>query len=118
MQARDMQRVLTSMQQKMAMKRVLHLVEELGAGKVSRTHKNVNTGNSLEPKTFKTSIKKVNGVLGITVPDEDILRILKGLDFDPEINGDGVLRLTFLHTVRYGRIIRIVAGGSDPYVWL
>ena len=72
----------------MAMKRVLHLVEELGAGKVSRTHKNVNTGNSLEPKTFKTSIKKVNGVLGITVPDEDILRILKGLDFDPEIKGD------------------------------
>ena len=72
----------------MAMKRALHLVEELGAGKVSKTHKNVNTGNSLEPKTFKTSIKKVNGVLGITVPDEDILRILKGLDFDPEINGD------------------------------
>ena len=70
------------------MKRALHLVEELGAGKVSKTHKNVNTGNSLEPKTFKTSIKKVNGVLGITVPDEDILRILKGLDFDPEINGD------------------------------
>ena len=72
----------------MAMKRVLHLVEELGAGKVSKTHKNVNTGNSLEPKTFKTSIKKVNGVLGITVPDEDILRILTGLDFKPEINGD------------------------------
>ena len=72
----------------MAMKRALHLVEELGAGKVSKTHKNVNTGNSLEPKTFKTSIKKVNGVLGITVPDEDILRILKGLDFDPEIKGD------------------------------
>ena len=72
----------------MAMKRALHLVEELGAGKVSKTHKNVNTGNSLEPVTFKTSIKKVNGVLGITVPDEDILRILTGLNFQPEINGD------------------------------
>ena len=72
----------------MAMKRALHLVEELGAGKVSKTHRNVNTGNSLEPVTFKTSIKKVNGVLGITVPDEDILRILTGLNFQPEINGD------------------------------
>ena len=72
----------------MAMKRALHLVEELGVGKVSKTHKNVNTGNSLEPVTFKTSIKKVNGVLGITVPDEDILRILTGLNFQPEINGD------------------------------
>ena len=72
----------------MAMKRALHLVEELGAGKISKTHKNVNTGNSLEPTTFKTSVKKVNAVLGITVPDEDILRILTGLNFQPEINGD------------------------------
>ena len=72
----------------MAMKRVLHLVEELGVGKISKTHKNVNTGNSLEPTTFKTSVKKVNAVLGITVPDEDILRILTGLNFQPEINGD------------------------------
>ena len=72
----------------MAMKRALHLVEELGAGKISKTHKNVNTGNSLEPTTFKTSVKKVNAVLGITVPDEDILRILAGLNFQPEINGD------------------------------
>ena len=72
----------------MAMKRALHLVEELGAGKISKTHKNVNTGNSLEPTTFKTSVKKVNAVLGITVPNEDILRILTGLNFQPEINGD------------------------------
>ena len=72
----------------MAMKRVLHLVEELGVGKISKTHKNVNTGNSLEPTTFKTSVKKVNAVLGITVPNEDILRILTGLNFQPEINGD------------------------------
>jgi len=72
----------------MAMKRALHLVEELGVGKISKTHKNVNTGNSLEPTTFKTSVKKVNAVLGITVPDEDILRILTGLNFQPEINGD------------------------------
>ena len=34
----------------MAMKRALHLMEELGCGKVSSTHVEVTTGNSLEPK--------------------------------------------------------------------
>ena len=72
----------------MAMKRVLHLIEELGCGKVSATHKDVNTGNSLEPREMTTSIAKVNGVLGITVPDEDIERILTGLNFAPVIDGD------------------------------
>ncbi|MGN0266226.1 MAG: phenylalanine--tRNA ligase subunit beta [Lachnospiraceae bacterium] len=72
----------------MAMKRALHLIEELECGKVSSTHADVNTGNSLEPREMKASIRKINGVLGITVPDEEILSILKGLDFAPEINGD------------------------------
>ena len=72
----------------MAMKRVLHLIEELGAGKVSATHFDVNVGNSVEPHEMKASIKKVNGVLGITVPDEDIKRILTGLNMQPQINGD------------------------------
>ena len=72
----------------MAMKRALHLVEELGCGKVSSTHFDVNTGNSTEPFDLKVSVKKVNGVLGITVPDEDIVRILKNLDMAPTLNGD------------------------------
>lgn len=33
-----------------AMKRALHLVEELGCGRVSCTHVDVNTGNSIEPR--------------------------------------------------------------------
>ena len=33
----------------MAMKRALHLIDELGCGKVSKTHVEVNTGNSVEP---------------------------------------------------------------------
>ncbi|MCQ2500063.1 MAG: phenylalanine--tRNA ligase subunit beta [Lachnospiraceae bacterium] len=72
----------------MAMKRVLHLIEELGAGKVSASHFDVNTGNSVEPSEMKASIKRVNGVLGITVPDEEIVKILTGLNFQPQINGD------------------------------
>lgn len=71
-----------------AMKRALHLVEELGCGKVSATHVDVNTGNSTEPREMVVSINKVNNVLGIEVPTEDILRIMKNLDFNPVINGD------------------------------
>lgn len=71
-----------------AMKRALHLIEELGCGKVSGTHVDVNTGNSIEPKEMKVSIEKVNNVLGIKVPDEEILRIMKNLQFAPSIEGD------------------------------
>ncbi|MBO4347897.1 MAG: phenylalanine--tRNA ligase subunit beta [Lachnospiraceae bacterium] len=71
-----------------AMKRALHLVEELECGKVSCTHVDVNTGNSIEPKEMKVSIAKVNRVLGIEVPTDDIIRILKNLSFDPKVNGD------------------------------
>ena len=72
----------------MAMKRALHLMEELDCGKVSSTHVEVNTGNSVEPTEMKASIKKINGVLGIEVPTADIERILKALNFAPVINGD------------------------------
>ena len=72
----------------MAMKRALHFIDELGCGKVSKTQLEVNTGNSIEPQEMKVSIDRVNGVLGIKVPDEDILRILENLNFQPKINGD------------------------------
>lgn len=75
----------------MAMKRALHLIEELGCGKVSATHAEASVGNSVEPRTMTVSVKKVNGVLGIEVPDEDILRILKALNFDPVRNGDELI---------------------------
>ncbi|MCR5823385.1 MAG: phenylalanine--tRNA ligase subunit beta [Lachnospiraceae bacterium] len=72
----------------MAMKRALHLIEELGCGKVSSTHVEVSTGNSVEPHEMKASVKKINGVLGIEVPAAEIERILKNLDFAPSISGD------------------------------
>ncbi len=71
-----------------AMKRALHLVEELGCGKVSRTHVDVNTGNSIEPRQMMVSVKRVNDVLGIEVPGNEILRILRNLHFAPSIEGD------------------------------
>lgn len=71
-----------------AMKRALHLVEELGCGRVSRTHVDVNTGNSIEPREMKVSVRRVNDVLGIEVPEQEILRILTNLQFAPAIDGD------------------------------
>ncbi len=71
-----------------AMKRALHLVEELGCGKASSTHVDVNTGNSIEPWEMKVSLKKVNDVLGIEVPVEEVLHVMKNLNFDPAVNGD------------------------------
>ena len=76
----------------MSMKRALHLVEALGCGKVSKTHCDANTGNSIEPVPMTASIRKVNSVLGIEVPTDEILRILKNLGFAPEADGD-TLRL-------------------------
>ena len=72
----------------MAMKRALHLMEELNCGKVSKTSFDINTGNSVEPRKMTVSVKQVNGVLGITVPDADIVRILGNLGFAPELAGD------------------------------
>lgn len=72
----------------MAMKRALHLVEELDCGKGGKLHMDVNTGNSVEPREMKVSIAKVNAVLGITVPNEEIIRIMTNLSFRPVVDGD------------------------------
>ncbi len=74
----------------MALKRALHLMEELGCGKVSKLHVDCNTGNSVEPRELTVSIDKVNKCLGIVVPNEDILRIMKNLCLEPSIDGDNL----------------------------
>ncbi len=75
----------------MAMKRALHLIEELNCGKVSRMHVDVNTGNSVESRELTVSIEKVNACLGIRVPNEEILRIMTNLSFEPKIEGDNLM---------------------------
>lgn len=72
----------------MAMKRALHLMEELNCGKPGCTHVDVNTGNSVEARKLTVSIDRVNKVLGIVVPNEEILKIMTNLCFEPAIDGD------------------------------
>ena len=85
----------------MAMKRALHLVEELGCGKVSSTHFDVNTGNSVEPREMRVEIDKIRGVLGITVPDEDIVRIMNNLEMKPSIEEEEGKRMLTLQVPAY-----------------
>ena len=71
-----------------AMKRALHLVEELGAGVPTDVHVDVSAGKEQENKTVKTTFSKINGVLGIKVPKDTVIDILKRLNFGVETDGD------------------------------
>ena len=71
-----------------AMKRALHLVEELGAGVPTVVHVDVSAGKEQENKTVKTTFSKINGVLGIKVPKGTVIDILKRLNFGVETDGN------------------------------
>ncbi len=75
------------------MARALNLVQKLGAAKVSASHFDVSAGASRGKRQIEVEIAKVNGVLGIEVPKEDMIRILQNLCFDVTENKDGVLTL-------------------------
>lgn len=74
------------------MARALNLVTALGVAKVSSTHFDVTAGASTKKRVIKVPTAKVNYVLGIEVPEEDMVRILKNLAFEVELS-DGVMTL-------------------------
>ncbi|MBQ8323433.1 MAG: phenylalanine--tRNA ligase subunit beta [Clostridia bacterium] len=71
----------------LGMARALHLIEELGCGTVTDMRRDVCAAD-LAPRTMTASIAKLNALLGIKVPDEEIGNILARLNFNPQINGD------------------------------
>ena len=71
------------------MDRALHLIEELGCGKVTTMRKDV-CAVDLTPRKMTASVAKINALLGITVPNEEILSILTRLNFAPSIEGDAL----------------------------
>ena len=73
----------------LGMDRALHLIEELGCGTVTELCQDV-CAVSLAPRTMTASIAKINALLGITVPNEEISSILARLNFQPKINGDSL----------------------------
>ncbi len=69
------------------MDRALHLIEELGCGRVTNLRKDV-CAVDLTPRTMTASVAKINALLGIEVPNDEILSILTRLNFAPVIEGD------------------------------
>ncbi len=69
------------------MDRALHLIEELGCGTVTDMRRDV-CAVDLAPRVMTASVAKINALLGIVVPNEEILSILTRLNFQPVIDGD------------------------------
>ena len=74
------------------MARALNLTQTLGVAKISSSHFDVSAGASREKRVIYVETAKVNDVLGIEVPEEEMVKILTALQFDVELN-DGVLTL-------------------------
>ena len=74
------------------MARALNLVQKLGIAKVSSSHFDVSGGASTEKRVINVQTAKVNDVLGIEVPEKDMVEILEALQFEVELK-DGVLTL-------------------------
>ncbi len=73
----------------MGLKRALHLIDELSIGDIAEDNYDL-LFEKVENKVIKTSISKINGVLGIVVPTEVIKTVLEHLNFGVTINGDDI----------------------------
>lgn len=71
----------------LGLNRALNLIYTLDAGDVAKGDIDI-LSESADKKVIKTAISKINGLLGIEVPADKILEILKGLDFGCVLNGD------------------------------
>ncbi len=72
----------------LGMARALHLIQELGCGEITASAFDVSAGAPREGKKFTASLSRINGILGIQVPAEDVLRILRSLQFEVTQDGD------------------------------
>ncbi len=70
------------------MERALNLVEKLGIAKIGSSSFDVSAGEDAGEKKFCVTVSKINSVLGIEVPQADITRILKSLQFGVEEKGE------------------------------
>lgn len=75
-----------------ALNRALHLVSELGCGKIACDRFDLNA-EDMTPRVIFTSVSRINGLLGIEVPAAAIVSILERLHFEVALDGDD-LRVT------------------------
>lgn len=74
------------------MARALNLAQTLGVAKISSSHFDETAGASREKRIIHVETARVNDVLGIEVPETEMVKILEALQFEVELN-DGVLTL-------------------------
>lgn len=73
----------------LGMKRALNLIDRLNCGKIACDEYDL-VDKALEEKVIKTTISKVNGVLGIDVPKDVVVNILSSLSFKVKTDGDNL----------------------------
>ncbi len=69
--------------------RALHLIQELDCGDITTLEYDLTDGRPLERKHIQTTPAAICSVLGIIVPDQTMIDILKRLDFTVDVQGDG-----------------------------
>lgn len=70
-----------------AINRALHLIEELGCGKIARDRFDIGESET-QPTVVKTGVSQINALLGIEVPKAEIRDILTRLNFNVAAKGD------------------------------
>ena len=73
----------------LGMARALHLIQELGCGEVTATHIDVSAGAPRRGKQFTARLSRINAILGIQVPADAVLDILRRLSFEVTLEADG-----------------------------
>ena len=72
----------------LGMARALHLIQELNCGEITASAFDCSAGAPREGKHFTASLRRINGILGIEVPADTVMDILKRLNFDVKRDGD------------------------------
>ena len=73
----------------LGMARALHLIQELDCGDITTLEFDLTDGRPIERKHIVTTPAKICGVLGITVPDQTMIDILRRLEFTVDVQADG-----------------------------
>lgn len=72
----------------LGMARALHLIQEMKCGEITASAFDCSAGAPREGKRFDATISGINRILGIEVPEDRILEILRSLSFEVEKEGD------------------------------
>lgn len=84
------ERGIDFLSQELGLKRALSIISENGWGDIS-TGIIDELAEDLSPKSISVEIEKINEILGITVPTEDMVDILNSLQITTKVDGDKLI---------------------------